>query len=250
MYTCSQFEVCFAVDKNEDDSFVAIQPLFLLDYLSLLGHFSLWQYPAPACFLSESSSAIIQHASSNAKTPFFFFQKNVTPNCYANRPPRGQHIIQTAAPNSLSTPLSYPMHIQKGPTPNPRIPLINATSPSPSTSPSLVCRTKNKKDLISAPAPSRRNPIGTPWARGLSGARATGDILHKADVIEFRQVAVFLQIGSFMWGHAGEEAFDEVVRDEGVAEVELGDVGLLLWLVSFSGRWIVCRESMTNEKGY
>ena len=100
----------------------------------------------------------------------------------------------------------------------------------PLTLQSIVCK---KKILVNA---SVRNPIDTDGAWGLRGARATGDILHKADVVEFRQVAVFLQIGSFMWGHAGEKALDEVVGDEGVAEVEFGDVGLLLWFVSFMGR--------------
>ena len=51
-------------------------------------------------------------------------------------------------------------------------------------------------------------------------------LLHETDVVEFRQVAVFLEVGAFVRGHAGKEVFDEVVRDEGVAEVEFGDVGL------------------------
>lgn len=52
------------------------------------------------------------------------------------------------------------------------------------------------------------------------------DVGHKAHIIEFRQVAVLLQIRALVGRHAGEEVFDEVVRDEGVPEVEFGDVGL------------------------
>jgi len=40
-------------------------------------------------------------------------------------------------------------------------------------------------------------------------------------------VAVFGEIGAFVLGHAGQEVFDEVVGDEGVAEVEFGYVGLV-----------------------
>ena len=60
-------------------------------------------------------------------------------------------------------------------------------------------------------------------------------LLHKADVVVFRQVAVFLQVRAAVGGHGLEEVFDEVVRDEGVAEVELGDVGLLEGLIGNMG---------------
>jgi len=40
-------------------------------------------------------------------------------------------------------------------------------------------------------------------------------------------VSVLGEIGAFVRGHAGEEVFDEVVRDEGVAEIEFGYVRLL-----------------------
>lgn len=87
-------------------------------------------------------------------------------------------------------------------------------------------REKKKKSLIGAPTPSPRDAaIDTHLARLRRGA--IRDILHEANVVEFRQMAIFLQIGSFMRGHTGEEAFDEVIRDEGVAEVEFGDVRLL-----------------------
>ena len=33
-------------------------------------------------------------------------------------------------------------------------------------------------------------------------------LLHEADVIVFGQMAVFLQVGTFVRGHAGEEVFD------------------------------------------
>ena len=39
-------------------------------------------------------------------------------------------------------------------------------------------------------------------------------------------MAILLQIWSFVRRHAGEEVFDELVGDEGVAEVELGYVWL------------------------
>lgn len=51
-------------------------------------------------------------------------------------------------------------------------------------------------------------------------------LLHEADVVVFRQVAVFLQIRPFVGRHAGEEVLDELVGDEGVAEVDFGYVGL------------------------
>lgn len=53
-----------------------------------------------------------------------------------------------------------------------------------------------------------------------------GHLLHEADVVVLRQMPVFLQIRSFVGGHAGEEVFDEFVGNERVAEIEFGDVRL------------------------
>ena len=52
------------------------------------------------------------------------------------------------------------------------------------------------------------------------------DVRHKPHIIEFRQMPVFLQVRALVGRHAGQEVFDEVVRDEGMSEVEFGDVGL------------------------
>jgi hypothetical protein len=50
--------------------------------------------------------------------------------------------------------------------------------------------------------------------------------LHIGDVVKLGDVAVFLHIWAFVLWHGGEEVFDDFVWDEGVAEVELCDVGL------------------------
>jgi hypothetical protein len=50
--------------------------------------------------------------------------------------------------------------------------------------------------------------------------------LHIGDVVEFGDVAVFLHVWAFVFGHGGEEVFDDFVWDERVAEVEFCYVGL------------------------
>ena len=51
-------------------------------------------------------------------------------------------------------------------------------------------------------------------------------LLHEADVIELGQIAVFQHVGAFMLGHGLDQVFDDFVGDKGMAEVELGDIGL------------------------
>lgn len=51
-------------------------------------------------------------------------------------------------------------------------------------------------------------------------------ILHKANVIILREISVLLQIGAFMLWHSGKEVFDQLVRNQRMPQVKLGDVGL------------------------
>lgn len=56
---------------------------------------------------------------------------------------------------------------------------------------------------------------------------ALGHLFHEANIIVFGAVTVFLEIGTFVFWHRGEKVFDQVIGNEGVAEVEFGDVRLL-----------------------
>ena len=51
-------------------------------------------------------------------------------------------------------------------------------------------------------------------------------ILHETDIIVFGKISVLLQIGTFMLWHSGEKVFDKLLRDQGMPEIEFGDVGL------------------------
>lgn len=62
---------------------------------------------------------------------------------------------------------------------------------------------------------------------GAVGAVGAHVSLHVGDVVEFGYVAVFCHVRAFVLGHGGKEVVDDFVWDEGVAEVEFGDV----WLV-------------------
>ena len=62
---------------------------------------------------------------------------------------------------------------------------------------------------------------------GAVGAVGAHVPLHVCDVVEFGNVTVFCHIWAFVLGHGGEEVVDDFIGDEGVAEVEFGDV----WLV-------------------
>lgn len=42
---------------------------------------------------------------------------------------------------------------------------------------------------------------------------AVHQLLHEADIVVLRQISVFLQIGSFMEGHAFDEVFNKFIRD-------------------------------------
>jgi hypothetical protein len=50
--------------------------------------------------------------------------------------------------------------------------------------------------------------------------------LHVSDVVELCDVAVFLHVGAFVFGHRGDEIFDDFVGDKGMAEVHFCDVWL------------------------
>lgn len=58
------------------------------------------------------------------------------------------------------------------------------------------------------------------------GPSILGDLLHEADIIELGQVPILLQVRALVRGHRVDEVGDEVVRNEGVAEVEFRDVWL------------------------
>ena len=59
-------------------------------------------------------------------------------------------------------------------------------------------------------------------------------VLHEADIIVLGQVAVLLQIRPFVCGHALHQVVDYFVRDQRVAQVKLGDVGLTTVLAELS----------------
>jgi hypothetical protein len=60
------------------------------------------------------------------------------------------------------------------------------------------------------------------------GAFGTHIPLHVGDVVEFGDIAILLHVWAFVFGHGGEQVFDDFVWDEGVAEVEL----CYVWLFS------------------
>jgi hypothetical protein len=64
-------------------------------------------------------------------------------------------------------------------------------------------------------------------ARASTTTTSTAHVaFHISDVIELGHVAVFLHIRAFVLGHTGDEVVDDFVRDEGVTEVEFGDIWL------------------------
>lgn len=78
--------------------------------------------------------------------------------------------------------------------------------------------------------------IGLPIAAsvGVGSAHVT---LHIGDVVEFGNVAILLHIWAPVLGHGGKKVVNDLVRDEGVSEIELCDVWLydeLVLGVSFS----------------
>jgi hypothetical protein len=52
--------------------------------------------------------------------------------------------------------------------------------------------------------------------------------LHVGDVVELRDVTVFLHVGAFVLGHRGDEIFDDFVGDERMAEIHFCDVWLCM----------------------
>lgn len=61
-------------------------------------------------------------------------------------------------------------------------------------------------------------------AIGTGGAHVP---LHIGDVVKLRNVAVFLHIWALMFGHGGEQVFNDFVGDEGMSEVEFCDIWLI-----------------------
>ena len=51
-------------------------------------------------------------------------------------------------------------------------------------------------------------------------------LAHEGDVIVLGHTAVLLEIRSFVRRHGLEELVDDFIRDERVAKVKLGDIGL------------------------
>ena len=51
-------------------------------------------------------------------------------------------------------------------------------------------------------------------------------VLHEANIIVLGKMSVFLQIRTSMRWHRGKKVFDQLVRNQGMSEVEFGDVGL------------------------
>lgn len=95
------------------------------------------------------------------------------------------------------------------------------------------------------PRPRRRIPVRRPlnrrrraWLRRCKRRRLTSpsvavpgaahEPLHERDVIVLGHVAVFLGAGAVVRRHRLDELFDEFVGDEGVPEIEFGDVGLVI----------------------
>lgn len=60
----------------------------------------------------------------------------------------------------------------------------------------------------------------------IAGIFTKRHLLHEGDVVIFSDIAVLAKIRPFVWGHGGFELVDDLVRDEGMAEVELCDVRL------------------------
>lgn len=142
---------------------------------------------------------------------------------------RHQHIQPIAAtyPNTTT-----PNPNAKRQTPNfsPRLPKP-CFHPSPSHSPSTSPPSPNHPLVIPVPINPHPTTRHLPLLSSCASCLAFDNVpsrhlLHEADVVVFRQVAVFLQIRPFVGGHASEEVLDELVGDEGVAEVDFGYVGL------------------------
>lgn len=66
-------------------------------------------------------------------------------------------------------------------------------------------------------------------AVGLSVAVLSAHVsLHVGYVVVFWYLTVFLQIGALVLRHSGDEIFNDFIGDEGMTEVELGNVGLTM----------------------
>jgi hypothetical protein len=53
--------------------------------------------------------------------------------------------------------------------------------------------------------------------------------LHVGDVVELCNVTVFLHIGAFVFGHRGDEIFNDFVGDKRMAEIHFCDVWLCMY---------------------